>query len=137
MDLPLPHRWSAGFDGLYGLVVTDAAPGSIRGEVAVGAEHLQPAGLVHGGVYAAIAESLASVGTLLGVGEDHAVMGSSNLTSFMRPIIAGTIHAAGEARHRGRTSWVWEVECADDAGRACVLSRVTIAVRDRPPDATS
>ena len=43
-------------------------------------------------------------------------MGLSNLTSFLRPITAGTIHAAARARHRGRTTWVWEVEITDDAG---------------------
>jgi 1,4-dihydroxy-2-naphthoyl-CoA hydrolase len=59
-------------------------------------------------------------------------MGLSNLTSFLRPITAGHIHARAKAQHRGRTTWVWEVECSDDAGRLCVLSRVTVAVRDSP-----
>jgi hypothetical protein len=47
----------------------------------------------------------------------------------MRPITEGTIHAIARARHRGRTTWVWEVTLTDDAGRECVLSRVTVAVR--------
>ena len=50
-------------------------------------------------------------------------MGLSNLTSFLRPITAGTIHAEARAMHRGRTTWVWEVEITDDAGRLCVLTR--------------
>jgi 1,4-dihydroxy-2-naphthoyl-CoA hydrolase len=66
------------------------------------------------------------------VGEDRMAAGISNLTSFMRPITEGTIHAVAVARHRGRTTWVWEVAISDDAGRECVLSRVTVAVRDRP-----
>jgi 1,4-dihydroxy-2-naphthoyl-CoA hydrolase len=59
-------------------------------------------------------------------------MGLSNLTSFLRPITEGTIHAVAHARHRGRTTWVWEVEMLDDLQRPCVLSRVTVAVRDAP-----
>jgi uncharacterized protein (TIGR00369 family) len=56
--------------------------------------------------------------------------GLSNQTSFLRPITEGTIHAAARARHRGRTTWVWEVEFEDDRGRLCVLTRMTVAVRD-------
>jgi 1,4-dihydroxy-2-naphthoyl-CoA hydrolase len=132
MEYTLPHRLEGGFDGLYGLVLTEVGDGRMRGEVPVRDDVMQPFGLVHGGVYAAVAESLASIGTAVGVGHDKFVAGISNLTSFMRPITAGSIHALAEARHRGRTTWVWEVTMSDDAGRDCVLSRVTIAVRDAP-----
>jgi uncharacterized protein (TIGR00369 family) len=95
----------------------------------------QPAGLVHGGIYAAIAESLASTGTALAVlGEGKMAVGLSNQTSFLRPITEGTIHAHARARHRGRTTWVWEVDLTDDADRLCVLARVTVAVRDASPE---
>jgi uncharacterized protein (TIGR00369 family) len=60
-------------------------------------------------------------------------MGLSNHTSFLCPITEGTITAYARARHRGRTTWVWEVECSNDAGRLCALARVTVAIRDAPP----
>jgi 1,4-dihydroxy-2-naphthoyl-CoA hydrolase len=130
MEIEVPHRVPAGFDHLYGLVMTEAGVELMRGEVTVGPEHLQPAGLVHGGVYAAVAESLASTGTYLGVqDEGRAAMGISNLTSFMRPITGGTLHAVARRIHRGRTTWVWDVECLDDDGRLCAVTRVTVAVR--------
>jgi uncharacterized protein (TIGR00369 family) len=133
MALDPPQPVDLGFDRLYGLVMTEVGNGVMTGEVPVRAEIKQPAGLVHGGVYAAIAESLASMGTWKEVQADGKVaMGLSNLTSFLRPITAGTIHGRAEAVHRGRTTWVWEVRCSDDAGHLCVLSRVTIAVRDAP-----
>ena len=135
VQFTLPHRIETGFDALYGLVITHAEDGLIRGEVNVGDEVKQPWGLVHGGVYAAMAESLASTGTQMGCGEGKMAAGLSNLTSFMRPITEGTIHAVARARHRGRTTWVWEVALTDDADRECVLSRVTVAVRDVPADA--
>ena len=61
-------------------------------------ELMQPWGLVHGGVYAAMAESLASWATAMAVASDgDIVMGMSNNTSFLRPIGAGTIHAPRDA----------------------------------------
>jgi 1,4-dihydroxy-2-naphthoyl-CoA hydrolase len=90
----------------------------------------QPMGIVHGGVYAAIAETLASAGTAAAVRPGGGVpLGMANNTNFLRPISTGTIHGTATAFHRGRTSWVWDVEMRDDDGRLCATSRVTIAVR--------
>lgn len=133
MEIELPFTHGQGFDGLYGLVVTSLAEDRVTGTVAVRDELKQPAGLVHGGVYAAIAESLASIATAIAVaGDGRLAMGLSNQTSFLRPITDGTIHAVGMRKHRGRSTWVWEVEMSDDAGRLCVLTRMTVAVRDPP-----
>jgi 1,4-dihydroxy-2-naphthoyl-CoA hydrolase len=128
------YEMDMGFDRLYGLRITETADGLVRGEVAVRDELKQPAGLIHGGVYAAVAESLATNGTALAVLDGgNLAMGLSNQTSFLRPITAGRIHAEARARHRGRTTWVWEVEITDDDGRLCALTRVTVAVRPARP----
>ena len=125
-----PFAHAAGFDRLYGLEVTERGDGLMHGTVAVRDELKQPAGLVHGGVYGAAAESLAITGTLLAVHEQgSAAVAMSNQTSFLRPIMDGRIDVVARARHRGRTTWVWEVELSDEAGRLCVLTRVTVAVR--------
>jgi uncharacterized protein (TIGR00369 family) len=127
----LPHTAQAGFDHTYGLTLTAITEDEVHGEVPVRDELKQPMGLVHGGVYASIAESMASLGTAYHVMPDGQVaMGLANQTSFMRPITAGTIHAVARVLHRGRTTWVWDVEIRDDAGKLCVLTRMTIAVRD-------
>jgi 1,4-dihydroxy-2-naphthoyl-CoA hydrolase len=129
----LPTAPGAGFDRLYGLEITEVGDGLMRGTVAVRDGIKQPAGLVHGGVYAAMAESLATTGTALAVTENgNAATGLSNQTSFLRPITAGRIDAVARARHRGRTTWVWEVELSDEAGHLCVVTRVTVAVRPAP-----
>jgi uncharacterized protein (TIGR00369 family) len=126
----LPYIAEHGFDGLYGLTITELTDGEVRGEVPVRDEIKQQAGLVHGGVYASIAESLASLATAYAVmQEGRAAMGMANQTSFMRPITEGTIHAVARLLHRGRTTWVWDVEMTDDAGRRCAITRMTIAVR--------
>jgi 1,4-dihydroxy-2-naphthoyl-CoA hydrolase len=136
MSIELPFRLGEGFDNLYGLEVTHISDELVRGRVEVTEAIKQPAGLVHGGVYAAIAESLASTGTALKViPEGKMAVGLSNLTSFLRPITQGSVNAEARARHRGRTTWVWEVEVTDDEDRVCALVRVTIAVRElRPGD---
>ena len=90
-------------------------------------------GIVHGGVHAAIAEGLASLGTNHGVAAEGKIgLGLSNQSSFLRPLGSGTIHAIARRRHRGRTTWVWDVELADDEGRLCAVSRVTVALRPGP-----
>ncbi len=123
-----------GFDSLYGLRLLEVTPELGRAEVVIRDELRQPWGLVHGGVYASIAESIASVCTGVAVFPDgKTASGLSNQTSFLRPILEGTIHAVASRKHAGRTTWVWEVEQSDDQGRLCVLTRMTIAVRDARP----
>jgi 1,4-dihydroxy-2-naphthoyl-CoA hydrolase len=105
----------------------------ITGSFAVTDRVRQPFGIVHGGAYAALAETLASVPTYFAVrGNGEIAVGQSNDTNFLRPVSSGTVHAEGTRRHRGRTSWIWDVEFTDDEGRVCAISRVTIAVRSAP-----
>ena len=121
------------FDALYGLEVLEIGEELARAQVVVCDKVRQPMGLVHGGVYASIAEALTSMATATGVvPEGKMSQGLSNQTSFLRPILEGTIHAVARRRHKGRTTWVWEVEISDDQERLCALVRMTIAVRDLP-----
>ena len=123
-----------GFDRLYGLELLSFSDSEVRARVQVREELKQPAGLVHGGVYASIAESIASLATALAVRENgEMAMGQSNSTSFLRPITSGVVHALATRLHRGRTSWVWDVRFSDDADRTCALTRMTIAVRPARP----
>jgi len=127
-----------GFDALYGLELLEVHDDLVLGRVEVRDDLLQPFGLVHGGVFASIAETLASLGTAAVVmPEGNGAMGLSNSTSFLRPITDGAIHARAVRRHRGRTTWVWDVEITDDDGRLCALTRMTIAVRPLPGGAAA
>jgi 1,4-dihydroxy-2-naphthoyl-CoA hydrolase len=129
----LPFHEFVGFDGLYGLELLSLTDEEVTARVVVRDELRQPAGLVHGGVYASLAESMCSIATWAAVhDEGRTAQGLSNQTSFLRPITDGTIHAVGRRRHRGRTTWVWEVDISDDAGRLCALVRMTVAIRDAP-----
>jgi 1,4-dihydroxy-2-naphthoyl-CoA hydrolase len=124
-----------GFDRLYGLELLKLSAEEVRAAVRVRDELLQPFGLVHGGVYAAMAESMTSLATGVAVFPGgHVSMGLSNSTSFLRPVTAGTVHAHATRLHRGRTTWVWDVHFSDDAGHLCAVTRMTIAVRPLPPE---
>jgi uncharacterized protein (TIGR00369 family) len=133
---PTPIPFENTFDALYGLEVVEMDEELVRARVAVRDEVKQPMGLVHGGVYASIAESITSSATAMAVyAGGQMAQGLSNQTSVLRPILEGTIHATAKRRHRGRTTWVWEVEITDDQERLCALVRMTIAVRDLPSGA--
>jgi 1,4-dihydroxy-2-naphthoyl-CoA hydrolase len=122
-------------DGTLGFEVLEAGHELARGRFAATERTMQPYGLVHGGAFAALAESLASAATARAVADDGMIaVGMSNHTSFLRPVLGGTVRAEARRRHRGRTSWLWEVDFHDDEDRLCALARVTIAVRPRPPD---
>ncbi len=121
------------FDRHYGLELVEATDELVRGRVEVRDELKQPTGVVHGGVYASIAEALASLGTNIGVNADgNFGLGMSNHSSFLRPVAGGVVNAEARRRHRGRTTWIWDVDLTDGEGRLCATSRVTIAVRPLP-----
>jgi 1,4-dihydroxy-2-naphthoyl-CoA hydrolase len=79
----------------------------------------QPLGLVHGGVFASLADRLTTSDSTRAI---------SSQTSFIRPITQGAVTALARRRHHGRTTAVWEVDITDDEGRLCALVRITIAV---------
>jgi 1,4-dihydroxy-2-naphthoyl-CoA hydrolase len=133
MPIPSAEQINAvlqGFDRLYGLRMLECSEERVRAEVDVRPEICQPYGLVHGGMYASIAESMTSLVTGMSVLEQgELAMGLSNNTSFLRPITEGVVHAQATRLHRGRTTWVWDVRFSDDADRTCALTRMTVAVR--------
>jgi 1,4-dihydroxy-2-naphthoyl-CoA hydrolase len=116
--------------GVLGFELLEIGPELATGRFPVEDRVRQPYGIVHGGAYAAMAETICSFATYSAVADDGMLaFGQSNDTSFLRPISEGTVHTEARRRHRGRTSWVWEVDFTDDEGRLCALSRVTLAVR--------
>ena len=88
--------------------------------------------LVERAGFAAVATTSSGVAESLGYADGMSAQGLSNQTSFLRPITEGTVHATARRRHKGRTTWVWEVEITDDQDRLCALVRMTIAVRPLP-----
>jgi 1,4-dihydroxy-2-naphthoyl-CoA hydrolase len=89
-----------------------------------------PFGIVHGGVYGSIAESIATAATISRVHTNgSAAIGMGNDTRLLRPIAEGQIHALARTIHAGRTIWLWNVELRDDTGNLCATSLLTIAIK--------
>jgi uncharacterized protein (TIGR00369 family) len=119
---------------LIGLEYLERSRDHWRARVQVTDAVRQPGGVVHGGVYSLIAESMCSRATWEAHDRRAAALGMSNSATFMRPISDGHVNAEARARHQGRMTWVWDVELCDDEGRVCALVRMTVAVRDLPED---
>ena len=119
-----------GFAELVGIEWLDDDPDHARARVEVRGELLQPFGLMHGGVFATLVESVCSRATALVVFENGmAAMGQSINLNFLRPVLEGAAEVRARTRHRGSTTWVWEAEVVDSEERTCALAQMTIAVR--------
>jgi 1,4-dihydroxy-2-naphthoyl-CoA hydrolase len=133
MSVPEPPPPGSSFPELVGIEILSDDPDAARVRAAVRDELKQPYGLVHGGVFSTLVETICSLATDLRVRDEGlAAMGQSMDISFLRPVTEGTITVDARTRHRGRTTWVWEAEATDAEGRLCALARMTIAVRPRP-----
>ncbi len=128
-----PRGLVSNFDALIGTEWLDDDPAHARVRVPVRDELRQPVGLVHGGVMSSLIESVCSRATALAVlGDGMAAMGQSISVSFMRPVTEGHVEVRAEARHRGRTTWVWDAEVVDAEEKLCALAQMTIAIRPLP-----
>ena len=132
--LPVPlipvERTFEGFLGLQWLELTEEAA-HVR--FAVREDLKQPLGLLHGGIYCAVAESVASVATVRAVWSDGKTgSGLSNSASFLRPMTCGVVDVRARCRGHDEREWTWSHEFRDERERLCALVDVTIAVRDMP-----
>jgi len=124
------------FDQLLGTEWIDDDPDHAVVRLRMRDDLRQPFGLLHGGVMSSLVESVCSRSTALAVfGEGKIAMGQSIAVNFVRPLTEGGAEVRARARHRGRTSWVWEAEVLDDAGKLCAQAQMTIAVRAQPGQA--
>jgi 1,4-dihydroxy-2-naphthoyl-CoA hydrolase len=118
------------FEGWLGLEWLDLGPDSAHVRFTVRENLKQPLGLLHGGIYSAVAETVASVATVNRVWRDGYVgSGLSNYASFRRPVTGGTLDVTAKLRGHDEREWTWGHEFRDEQGRLCALVDVTIAVR--------
>jgi len=132
--LPIPPQRT--FETHLGLEWLESREDFVHVRFEVRDELRQAMGIVHGGVYSAVAETIVSVATAVAVWEeDQLAMGMSNQASFLRPVAEGRLDAIARRRHRGPSKWLWDVDFRDERERLCTLVTVTMAVRPRPPQA--
>ena len=123
-----PLGFSAPFDNELGLVFTEVTPDGIKAQLDVKPSLLQPMGIVHGGVYCSVIESVASTSAFVWLSEHGGgnVVGVNNNTDFLRAISAGTVYAASEPLHRGRRQQLWLVTIKDEKDRVIARGQVRL-----------
>ncbi|USX47218.1 PaaI family thioesterase [Dietzia kunjamensis] len=126
IDMIRSHS-GTGFGGGIGMEYTEVTPDKVVVTVTVGPHLHQPYGIVHGGVYCAIAEEVASIAGAVWLGGEGKVVGVNNSTDFVRAVTEGTLTATGTPVHRGRSQQLWRVEIEDDRGRTAAVGQVRLA----------
>ena len=131
LDPPVPFEQC--FDANYGLEIVGedvAGAGFVASRVAVRDDLLDHRGAVPVGLFATIAEAIASRGTALAVMPGgRMAMGLSNDTTATAELRSGAVLSEARVQARGDDAWVWSVQHRDDSGRVCAFSRITVAVR--------
>ena len=133
-EAPSLSHFTAPFDQELGLQFTELTPDGARAQLAVTPKLLQPMGLVHGGVYCSMIESMASVAAFTWLnspgngksGNSGNVVGVNNNTDFLRSIGSGTVYGAAEPIHRGRRQQLWLVTITDDDDRVVARGQVRL-----------
>ncbi|MBO0854589.1 MAG: PaaI family thioesterase [Nocardia sp.] len=114
------------FADLIGLTYLELGPQRVIGECVVSPQLHQPAGIVNGGVYCTIIETLASVGGGIWFADRGNVVGVNNNTDFLRAVREGTLHAEATAIHQGRSQQLWQVVITDEQQRTVARGQVRL-----------
>jgi 1,4-dihydroxy-2-naphthoyl-CoA hydrolase len=123
------------YNAAMGLRFVQASADEVIAELVVGPAHLQPHGIVHGGVYCGMVETVASVGaTLSAAARGQTAVGLENHTSFLKAVRQGTLRATARPLTRGRRTQVWEATVTDGAGRVVATGRVRLLCLDPDSD---
>jgi 1,4-dihydroxy-2-naphthoyl-CoA hydrolase len=118
------------YGNLLGVEWLSQEPDEARARIEVRDDLKQPYGYLHGGVIMSIIDELCSRSTVIQVLRDGMVALAQTVdVSLLRSVKEGTVTVSARARHRGKTSWIWEAEATDGEGRLCALAKVTVAVR--------
>lgn len=141
MSVPDPATLAAllntrrgGFNEAIGLQFVSATLEEVVAKIELGPQHAQPYGIVHGGLYATMIETLCSTGAALQVFESgHGVVGLENHTSFLRASRGGVVTGTARPLKVGRRTQVWAADIADEGGRVLATGQVRLLVLE--PDA--
>jgi 1,4-dihydroxy-2-naphthoyl-CoA hydrolase len=114
-----------------GLVLDEASATRVAGHLEAGADHHTPWGVVHGGLYASVIETVASIGASIAVQDrDQFAVGVNNQTDFLRPHRAGRLDVVAEPIQQGRTLQLWSVQLTREDGK--VVARGQLRLQNVP-----
>jgi len=111
-----------------GIEITEVGADFLRGRVPVDARTRQPFGILHGGVSVVLAETLGSIGAYYACPEGHRGVGLDINANHIRAVSSGWVTGTARAVHVGRTTQVWQIDMANEAGELTCVSRITMAI---------
>lgn len=124
---PILNAHLDGWNQALGLRFVTVLPEEIVAELEIDARHRQPYGLVHGGVYASMIETVTSVGAALDARSRGAsAVGLDNATSFLHGTREGRLRATARPLSRGRRTQLWEATVTDSEARVVATGRVRL-----------
>ena len=127
-----------GWDSALAIRVEEMTPTKVEAFVDIDQRHQQAYGIVHGGVWASIVESVGSHGAAMAARKSTgqtAVVGISNSTDFLRPHRSGRVRATGTPIFTGRTQQLWLVEIQRESdGKMVARGQLRIQNLAAPPD---
>lgn len=109
-----------------GIRFVDFGEDYLEAVMPVSAKVHQPAGLLHGGANAALAESVGSCGSFIMLADPNAgVVGIEINANHLRSVTDGEVRARGVILHKGGRTHVWEIKIYDADGRLLSVCRLT------------
>jgi uncharacterized protein (TIGR00369 family) len=127
-----------GWDSAVGIRVEELTPTRVVAYVDIDERHQQGYGIVHGGVWASVVESVGSHGAAMAAHEitgQMAVVGIANSTDFLRPHRTGRVRATGTPIQTGRTQQIWLVEIErEDDGKMVARGQLRVQNLPAPPE---
>ncbi len=116
-----------GLSKLIDLKLVSVSEQEVVAELPVSPKHHQPMGIVHGGVYCAIVETVCSVGGFMHASKrGNYVVGVDNHTSFLKATRTGTLRAVARPLSVGRRTQLWEAEIKNEKGELVATGRVRL-----------
>jgi uncharacterized protein (TIGR00369 family) len=89
----------------------------------------QPVGLMHGGAYVVLGESLGSMAANLHAGPGKLAVGIDINATHTRSATSGIVTGVCTPIHLGRSMTVHEIVVTDDQGRRCSTIRITNLIK--------
>lgn len=123
---------SATMAGTLGIEVIRLGDDLIEATMPVDHRTHQPFGMLHGGASVAFAETLGSVAAYLTLPEEKVAVGLEINANHLRSVRDGKVIGRATPIHIGRTTQVWQIDIRDEADRRVCISRLTMAVIDKP-----
>lgn len=114
-----------------GIRFTEMGEQRLSATLSVNERTRQPFGILHGGISAALAETVGSAAALLHCAEGQTPVGTELNISHLKSVKSGLVTATATPLHLGRESQVWQIEQRDEQGTLCAVSRLSVRLLNK------